>query len=53
MTISQNIVTNKSSYSKGDSIQGVISIQVLSFNVWPEVYTDTLLVKGSFKTIVK
>jgi hypothetical protein len=52
-TVFQKVMTNKSSYLKGDSIQGEILLKIISFNSWPEIYTDTLLVQGKFKAIVK
>jgi hypothetical protein len=52
-TIIQKVTTNKSSFLKGDSIQGDILLKIISFNFWPEIYNDTLLVQGNFKAIVK
>lgn len=52
-TYYQSIQLDKTNYQIGDSIKGTVSMNISSYNLWPEVFTDTFTIAGEFRTIVK
>jgi len=51
--VRQNIILDKESYLKGDSIKGKLSLEVLASHFWEYKYTDTVHIYGLLKTIVE
>ncbi len=52
-TIYQNIILNKASYQKGDSLKGKFIIKIAAYHSWLDHYTDTVNIYGLVKNIVK
>jgi len=49
----QSIQLDHSGYEIGDSIKGTITLNILSYNRWPEVFTDTFKIVGGFRAVVQ
>jgi hypothetical protein len=52
-TYHQIINLDKTDYQVGDSIIGNVSLEISSYNLWPEIYTDTIKIIGGFRAIVR
>ncbi len=49
----QIIKLSKQEYNVGDSIIGNVSLDISSYNQWPEIFTDTIVIKGDFRAVVQ